>query len=187
MYDAGLRKGTHDLKTGFLISVVLGLLIGVILFYVYGSVIGGKITEFTNILFNVADENLYEKDCVLLGKESFKKGEVYDFVDVEFGGVELKDVEHLGLLMECGYGVFKGADIEGWMVSAHDNGAELFDSPIEVGVVCGELKSASIQFIESNGYETEVPGNSVDVHIEIKDKLFAGTSADMYLCYSAHR
>ncbi len=187
MYNTGLRKGTHDLKMGFLISVVLGLLFGVILFYVLGGVIGSKITEFKNVLFNVADEKLYEKDCVLLGNKNFNSGNSYDFFDVDFGGVELKNVEHLGLLMDCGYGILKGADIEEWMVSAHDNGANLFDSPIEVGAVCGFLKSASIQFIESNGYETEVPGNSVDVHIKIKDKLFAGTSADMYLCYSAHR
>jgi len=180
-------KGMHDLKMAFLISVVLGLLIGVILFYVYGEVLGGKITEFKNILFNVADENLYEKDCVLLSNENFNAGDVYNFHDINLNDVELKNVEHLGLLMKCGHGIFKGADIEEWMVTAHDNGAELFDSPLEVGAVCGVLKSASIIFVESNGYETDVPGKSVDVHIKIKDKFLAGTSADMYLCYSAHR
>ena len=187
------RKGIGmNIVTGLIIT----LLVGGILILILVKDAGGKYDILANIAIDSANERFYGKDCVEVADESFKSGKEYDF-EVDFGDIEVKNIRHFGFLMECGGIVsrakhwFEGVEIEEWMITCVDSDGtdvELFDSASEVGAACGFLKGAPIQFLESNGYETEIEcDNKVNVHIKIKDKLFAGTSANLYLCYVAHK
>ncbi len=187
------RRGAMHIN--IIIVVVLAILCCVITAHIYWHEIKEDYADKAvfNFFDTISNRNC-AKDCILAAEKSFSKDEKYSFI-VDFGDIEIKNVKYFGLGMECPFfRPLNAIKIEDWMITCentHEGKSEvvkLFDGPMPTETMCGLQDGASIQFLGSKGYETEIDcDNKVTLSVKIKDHVFSGSSADMYLCYVADR